>query len=83
MNGTALDRASAGRVVLRVHRLRVLLQAYLRACVEAEGDPSRLADGPWKAWPGTDYHRVNVDRAAALAAGDPAPQPSLLALMGL
>lgn len=59
------------------------LQAYLRACVEAEGDPSRLADGPWKAWPGTDYHRVNVDRAAALAAGDPAPQPSLLALMGL
>lgn len=59
------------------------LQAYLRACADAEGDPGRLADGPWKSWPGADYHRVNIDRAAALAAGDPAPQPSLLALLGL
>ena len=59
------------------------LQAYLRACVTAEGDPGKLADGPWKEWPGADYHRVNIDRAAALAAGDSAPQPSMLALLGL
>lgn len=59
------------------------LQAYLRACVEAQGDPGALADGPWKDWPGQEYHRVNIDRAAALAAGDPTPQPSMIQLLGL
>lgn len=59
------------------------LQAYLRAVVAAQGDPSALADGPWSDWAGADYHRVNIDRAAALAAGDSTPQPSLLAIMGL
>ena len=59
------------------------LQSYLRACVDANGDPGALADGPWKEWPGQQYHRANIDRAAALAAGDHEPPPSVLALMGL
>ncbi|MEM7095643.1 MAG: hypothetical protein AAF567_21765 [Actinomycetota bacterium] len=59
------------------------LQAYLRACHAAAGDPGALADGPWKEWPGQQYHRVNIDRAAALAGGDPTPQPSMIALLGL
>lgn len=59
------------------------LQAYLRAVVAAEGDPGGLEAGPWTEWPGEQYHRVNIDRAGALAAGDPTPQPSLLALMGM
>lgn len=59
------------------------LQAYLRACVAAEGDPAGLGDGPWREWPGGQYHRVNIDRAASLAVGDPTPQPSLLAVLGL
>ena len=28
------------------------LQAYLRACVDAAGEPDRLAPGPWDEWPG-------------------------------
>ena len=59
------------------------LQAYLRAVVAAEGDPGALPDGPWRDWPGQHYHRVNIDRAAALATGDTTPQPSLLQVMGL
>jgi hypothetical protein len=61
----------------------VTLQAYLRACVDAEGDPAGLADGPWRSWPGTEYHRVNIERAALLAGNDDVPPPSLLALLGL
>lgn len=59
------------------------LQAYLRACVAAEGDPTRLADGPWADWSGRHYDAVNVQRAAMLAAGDDAPPPALLTLLGM
>lgn len=59
------------------------LQAYLRACVDAEGDPARLANGPWTTWPGHEYHRINIDRAALLADGDPTPPASLLDLLGV
>ena len=50
------------------------LQAYLRACVDAEGDVARLADGPWREWAGaSEWDPVNVERAALLAEGRDEP----------
>ena len=54
------------------------LQAYLEACVHAEGSVDALSDGPWRDWPGQHYHEINVERAAGVAAGDPSPPASLL-----
>jgi cyclase len=59
------------------------LQAYLRAVVAADGDPARLADGPWSTWSGREWDAVNVERAALLAAGDDRPPPTLLTRLGL
>jgi len=58
-------------------------QAYLRACVDAAGDVSALGEGPWREWAGQEYHAVNIERAAMLAAGDQDPPPSLLRLLGV
>ena len=59
------------------------LQGYLRACVDAGGDPARIGPGPWDDWVGREWDVVNVERAAGLAAGDLAPPPSLLRAVGL
>jgi glyoxylase-like metal-dependent hydrolase (beta-lactamase superfamily II) len=59
------------------------LQAYLRACVAAEGDPARVGSGPWDGWPGGEWTPINVERAAMLAEGDPSPPPTLLSRLGL
>jgi glyoxylase-like metal-dependent hydrolase (beta-lactamase superfamily II) len=59
------------------------LQAYLRACVAAEGDPARIGDGPWAPWHDRHHDAINVERAALLAAGDEAIPPSMLRLAGL
>lgn len=59
------------------------LQAYLRACVAAEGDASRLGPGPWDAWSGRENDVVNVERAAMLARGDDGIPPSFLRRLGL
>lgn len=59
------------------------LQAYLRACVAAEGDPAALGDGPWATWSGRSYDRVNIERAAMLAEGNDDPPPALLNLLGM
>jgi glyoxylase-like metal-dependent hydrolase (beta-lactamase superfamily II) len=60
------------------------LQAYLRACVDAEGDVSRLAGGPWRSWRGAgDWDAVNVERAALLAEGRDEPPPTLLRRLGI
>jgi glyoxylase-like metal-dependent hydrolase (beta-lactamase superfamily II) len=59
------------------------LQLYLQAVIDAGGDVSALRPGPWKQWSGSQYHAVNVERAAMLAAGNPAPPPSMLRLLGL
>lgn len=61
----------------------VALQAYLWACVEADGDPAAIPAGPWDDWVGRQWDAVNVERAAMLAAGDPSPPPSMLAALGL
>ena len=59
------------------------LQAYLRACVAAEGDPARLGSGPWDTWTAREHDAINIERAAMLAQGiDEIPQ-SLLQRLGL
>lgn len=58
-------------------------QAYLRACVDAQGDPSALGDGPWREWSGQEYHSINIERAALLAQGTDEPPASLLRLLGV
>ena len=59
------------------------LQAYLRACVAADGDPGRIPSGPWDAWRHREHDVVNVERAAMLARGDTSIPPSMLRLAGL
>ena len=45
----------------------IALQAYLYACVEADGDVGALPEGPWDEWSDRDLDPVNVERAALLA----------------
>jgi len=59
------------------------LQAYLRACVAAEGDPARLGSGPWDTWVARDHDAINVERAAMLAEGIDEIPRSLLQRLGL
>lgn len=59
----------------------VAQQAYLQACVDAQGDVAALGDGPWREWSGAEYHVINVERAALLAQGIDDPPQSLLTLL--
>ncbi len=59
------------------------LQAYLRACVAADGDPAAIPPGPWDGWRHREHDVVNVERAAMLAAGDTSIPPSMLRAAGL
>jgi cyclase len=59
------------------------LQAYLRACIDAQGDADALPRGPWDAWLARDRDIINVERAAMLARGDDDIPFSMLAAMGL
>lgn len=61
----------------------VTLQAYLYACVDADGDPSAIPAGPWDDWAARELDAVNVERAAMLAEGDDRVPPSMLSLVGL
>lgn len=58
------------------------LQAYLRACVAAQGDPSRIGPGPWDSWIDREERDpINVERAALLAQGrDEMPHTMLRAI---
>lgn len=58
------------------------LQAYLYATVDAEGDPTRIPDGPWDEWRLRDLDEVNVERAARLAAGDPGVPEAMVRRLG-
>jgi len=60
-----------------------VLQAYLRACVAAQGDVARLPAGLWDAWTERSRDIINVERADMLARGDDDLPPSMLAAMGL
>lgn len=59
------------------------LQAYLRACVAARGDPAHIGPGPWDTWTDRGHDEVNVERAAMLAAGDDGVPRSMLRMAGL
>ncbi len=61
----------------------VALQAYLYACVEADGDPTAIPPGPWDGWADRELDAVNVERAAMLARGDDGVPPTMLSLVGL
>ncbi len=58
------------------------LQAYLRACVDAAGDPAGIPGGPWDDWANREHDVVNVERAAMLARGDDSIPSSLLERLG-
>ena len=58
-------------------------QAYLLACVDADGDPRRIPSGPWDDWNDRDLDAVNVERAAALAVGDRGVPRTMLRRLGL
>ncbi len=59
------------------------LQRYFTACIDAAGDIAKLGRGPWDDWAAQEFHPINVERAAMLAAGDPSPPPSMLRLLGM
>ncbi len=61
----------------------VALQAYLYACVDADGDPAAIPAGPWDEWSDRHLDEINVERAAMLARGDHDVPPSMLRLIGL
>jgi len=57
--------------------------AYLRACVEADGDPSALPPGPWDRWTDRRFDEANVERAARLARGDTSTPEAMYRLLGI
>jgi cyclase len=59
------------------------LQAYLWCCVEAEGDPNGIPEGPWDEWTDRHLDEINIERAAMLARGDDGVPPSMLRAIGL
>ena len=61
----------------------LVLQAYLYAVVDADGDPRRIPDGPWDDWADRDLDEVNVERAARMAAGDAGVPEAMLRRLGL
>ena len=61
----------------------LVMQAYLYAVVDADGDPRRIPDGPWDDWPDRELDAVNVERAARLAAGDTGVPEAMLRRLGL
>src|SRR6266508_4491650 len=58
------------------------LQAYLRACVDAKGDPTAIPPGPWDTWLERERDAINVERAALLAEGRDEIPPSMLHAIG-
>lgn len=61
----------------------MVMQAYLYAVCDAEGDTRRIPDGPWDDWTDRSLDAVNVERAARLAAGDREVPTAMLQRLGL
>jgi cyclase len=60
------------------------LQAYLRACVDAQGDPTAIPPGPWDEWVDREPRdAINVERAALLATGRDEIPPTMVKAIGL
>jgi len=58
-------------------------QAYLYACVDAEGDARRIPAGPWDEWSLREFDEVNVERAKRLSVDDRDVPTAMLRLLGL
>jgi cyclase len=59
------------------------LQAYLRACVAANGNPAAIPSGPWDRWlERAERDAINVERAALLAQGRDEMPPSMRKAIG-
>ena len=61
----------------------LVLQAYLYAVCDAEGDPRRIPDGPWDDWRDRELDAVNVERAARLTREDDGVPLAMLERLGL
>ncbi len=59
------------------------LVGYLRACVDAGGQASRIPPGPWDTWTDRRFDQINVERAALLASGDTSIPKTMFTLLGL
>lgn len=59
------------------------LAGYLQACLDADGDPGRMANGPWDDWPDRQFDEVNVERAALVRRGEDRVPEAMLRLVGL
>jgi len=55
---------------------------YLRACIDADGDPSQIAKGPWDLWADRRFDAVNVERASMMMSGDQFVPKAMLELLG-
>lgn len=58
------------------------LAGYLRACVEAGGDPTAIPAGPWDSWSERDLDAINVERADLLAHGEDRLPSAMLRAIG-
>ena len=61
----------------------MVLQAYLYAACDAEGDARRIPDGPWDDWSERSLDAVNVERAVGIAAGSTDVPVAMLQRLGL
>lgn len=60
-----------------------VLAAYLLACDDAAGTGDDIAPGPWDEWPGREFDRSNIERAAMLARGEDGVPRSTIERLGL
>ena len=51
------------------------LQGYLRACVDADGDPAAIPPGPWDSWLERERDVINVERAVQIVEGRRSDMP--------
>jgi cyclase len=58
------------------------LRGYLRACVDAGGDPDQISAGPWDGWAARHLDEINVERAHLQAQGEHQVPPSMLRAIG-
>jgi len=61
----------------------MVMQAYLYAVCDAEGDARRIPDGPWDDWSERSLDAVNVERAVAVASGSTDVPVAMLQRLGL
>lgn len=59
------------------------LRNYLEACVQADGEASHIAAGPWDHWSNREFDAVNVERAARLGRGEDVIPDAMFRLLGL